>query len=179
MGSCGTEAWCVGPLLNHYRCNHFFVPKTRAYHILDLAKLFPQPCQVPFFMWNKHLQEAIDKLVTTIKEMNLDKQTHVLTFIRQKSATSLPMDDHRRLTSPLHEWILPPRNPQRVTRIPTPEQRVAQRVDNSIPPADVPTPLTRVTDALAIMVAPNPITKQSLWLTHRTYVRCTRNNIPK
>ena len=27
-GSRGTDAWCIGPLLDHYRCNHFFIPKT-------------------------------------------------------------------------------------------------------------------------------------------------------
>ncbi len=33
-GSCGTDAWCVSPSLNHYCCNHFFVPKTQMYCIL-------------------------------------------------------------------------------------------------------------------------------------------------
>jgi hypothetical protein len=110
--------------------------------------------------------------------MNPDKQTRVLTLVRQKLATLLPTDNNCRLTSPLHKWILPPSDPQRVTQIPTPEQRVAQRVDNSIPTADVPTPLTRVTNAPAIMAAPNPTTKRSLWLTPQTHVRRTRNNIP-
>jgi hypothetical protein len=27
-GSCGTDACCISPLLDHYRCNHFFIPKT-------------------------------------------------------------------------------------------------------------------------------------------------------
>ena len=128
-------------------------------------------------MWNKHLQEVIDELVTTIKEMNPDKQTCVLTLVRQKLAALLPADDNRRLTTPLHKWILPPSNPQRVTQIPTPDQRVAQRVDNGIPTTDIPTPLTRVADAPAIMAAPNPTTKQSLWLTPWTHIRRKRNNI--
>jgi hypothetical protein len=29
----GTDAWYVGPLLEHYQCNHYFVPDTRAYHV--------------------------------------------------------------------------------------------------------------------------------------------------
>ncbi len=49
-GSCSTNAWCVGPLLNHCRCNRFFVPGTRTYPISSSAELFPQHCQVPFFM---------------------------------------------------------------------------------------------------------------------------------
>jgi hypothetical protein len=73
-GSRGTDAWCVGPFLDHYRCNHFFVSKTQAYCILGSAKLFPQHCQLPFLMWNEHLLEVIDELVTTIKEMDPNKQ---------------------------------------------------------------------------------------------------------
>jgi hypothetical protein len=30
-GSRGTGAWYTGPSLDHYRCNHYFVPNTRAY----------------------------------------------------------------------------------------------------------------------------------------------------
>jgi hypothetical protein len=30
-GTWGTDAWYLGPLVEHYRCNHYFVPKTRAY----------------------------------------------------------------------------------------------------------------------------------------------------
>jgi hypothetical protein len=72
-GSRGIDAWCVGPLLDHYPCNHFFVPKTRAYQISGSAELFPQHCQVLFLMWNKHLQEVLDKLVTTLKELPVCK----------------------------------------------------------------------------------------------------------
>jgi hypothetical protein len=30
-GSCGTGVWYLGPLVDHYQCKHYFVPKTRAY----------------------------------------------------------------------------------------------------------------------------------------------------
>ncbi len=55
----GTNAWYVGPSMDHYRCNHFFLPNTRAYQVSGSAELFPQHCQVPFLMWNEHLQEVI------------------------------------------------------------------------------------------------------------------------
>ncbi len=58
----GTDAWCVGPSMDHYRCNHFFVPETRAYCISGSAELFPQHCQVPFLMWNENFQEVMDEL---------------------------------------------------------------------------------------------------------------------
>jgi hypothetical protein len=72
-GSQGTDAWYVGLSLNHYKCNHYFFPETQAYQISGSANFFPQHCQVPFLMWNKHLQEVIDELVTTLCEMPLEK----------------------------------------------------------------------------------------------------------
>jgi hypothetical protein len=43
----GTDAWYLGPSTDHYRCNLYFVPETRAYRISGLAELFPLHCQVP------------------------------------------------------------------------------------------------------------------------------------
>ncbi len=54
----GINAWYTGSSLDHYQCNHYFVPKTRANHISGFMELFPPHCQVPFLMWNKHLQEV-------------------------------------------------------------------------------------------------------------------------
>jgi hypothetical protein len=71
-------------------------------------------------MWNVHLQEVIDELVTTIKEMDPNKQARALTLVKEKLATMQPLDDQRTLTSPIHEWILPPGDPQRVAHIPPP-----------------------------------------------------------
>jgi hypothetical protein len=36
-GSRGTDAWYLGPSLDHYRCNHYFGPETQAYCISGLA----------------------------------------------------------------------------------------------------------------------------------------------
>jgi hypothetical protein len=83
-GSRGTDSWYVGPSLNHYRCNHYFVQETQAYWISGSAELFPQHCQVPFLMWNKHLQEVIDKLVTTLHEMPPKKRTRALTLVAKE-----------------------------------------------------------------------------------------------
>jgi hypothetical protein len=69
-GSRGVDAWCVSPSLDHYHCNHFFIPETQAYRVSGSAKLFPQHCQVPFLLWNKHLQEVTDKLITSLKEQS-------------------------------------------------------------------------------------------------------------
>jgi hypothetical protein len=36
----GTGAWYVGSSLDHYPCNHFFIPKTCAYRVSGSTKLF-------------------------------------------------------------------------------------------------------------------------------------------
>jgi hypothetical protein len=86
-GSQGTDAWYVGPSLNHYRCNHYFVLEMHAYRISGPAKLFPQHCQVPYLMWNEHLQEVITELVTTLNELPPAKRARVLTKVQQKLAS--------------------------------------------------------------------------------------------
>ncbi len=100
------------------------------------------------------------------------------------------------LTNPNHELILPPGNLQWAPYIPPPEQRVEQRVKQrveqrveqrlelrveqrvetpTLPPA--PT-ITRITNALLIMAAPNPTTKHALRLTKCTHLDRMPNNIP-
>jgi hypothetical protein len=91
LASHGTNAWYVGPSQDHYRCNHFFVPDTRAYLVSGLAELFPQHCQVPFLMWNKHLQEVIDKLVTTVHKLPPKQQSHILSRVMAKLSAPPPV----------------------------------------------------------------------------------------
>jgi hypothetical protein len=80
----GTDAWYVGPSMDHYGCNHFFVPETQAYCVPGSAWLFPQHSQVPFIMWNEHLQEVINKLVTTLCKLPPNKRDRVITLIHKK-----------------------------------------------------------------------------------------------
>jgi hypothetical protein len=56
--SWGMDAWYLGPLAAHYRCNLYYVPKTPAYCISGSAKLFPQHCQVPNLSPNAHLKRS-------------------------------------------------------------------------------------------------------------------------
>jgi hypothetical protein len=126
----GTNAWCVGPLMEHYQCNHFFVPETRAYRISGSTELFPQHCQLSFLLWNEHLQEVIDELITTVCKMQPEKQTRVITLVQPKLASHHKDGTTRTLTNPLYHWILPPGNLQRVPYVPLPEQTVEQRVSD-------------------------------------------------
>jgi hypothetical protein len=61
----GTDAWYLGPSKDHYRCNLYYVPATRAYYISGSAELFPQHCQVPNLSPNEHLRALTEELQTT------------------------------------------------------------------------------------------------------------------
>jgi hypothetical protein len=73
-GSHETNAWYLRPLVDHYRCIHYFIPETRAYQISGSAKLFPQHCQVPFLSTKDHLQELTNEMVSTLGAMKIEKQ---------------------------------------------------------------------------------------------------------
>ena len=46
-GPRGTDAWYCGPVFDHYRNCHFYVPQTRSYRISGSFDLFPQHCMLP------------------------------------------------------------------------------------------------------------------------------------
>jgi hypothetical protein len=41
----GLDVWYLGPSKDHYRCHHYYVPKTRGYRISRSVDLIPQHCQ--------------------------------------------------------------------------------------------------------------------------------------
>jgi hypothetical protein len=105
--------------------------------------------------------------------MPAGKQSGVLLDFKSKLALTNPTSKQT-LTCPMHEWILPPGDLQRVPVILPMEQRVEQRVDDATPPNAI----RQVTDAPPIMAAPNPTTKRVLKSTKRTHSRTKGNNMP-
>jgi len=136
----GTDAWYLGPSADHYRCNIYYVPETRAYRISGSVELFPQHCQVPNLSNNAHL-----KALTKELEMTTGIAAH--------------MHKGRTLTKALGKAIKAILNP--------PDAR-EQRVDNSIREVETPranediAPKTRFSDAPAIMKAHDMTTKRNL-----------------
>jgi hypothetical protein len=65
----GTDAWCLGPSKDHYRCNLYYVPETRAYRISGSAELFPQHCQVPNLSPKEHLRALTEEIQTTAQSV--------------------------------------------------------------------------------------------------------------
>jgi hypothetical protein len=139
-GSRGTDAWYLGPSVDHYRCNNYFVPEKRAYQISGSAELFPQHCQVPFLPEKDHLHKLTNKMVSTLNTMTADKQRRVLTMFRKKISgeTKCPSGPAFQ-TNPCHAWILPEDNYQQEPQVAAP-MRDQQRMVPSKQQRVGPTP---------------------------------------
>jgi hypothetical protein len=152
----GTDAWYLGPSADHYQCNIYYVPETRAYRILGSAELFPQHCQVPNLSNNAHLKALTQELETST---GIAAKTH-------KGRTLIKV-----LAKAIKNILTPPAVSD-------------QRVDNNI--CEVETqrenediaPITRISDAPAIMKARGRTAKRNLIKDARTHRRITQNNTP-
>jgi hypothetical protein len=60
--SCGIDGWYLGPSLDHYRCDVYFVPETRVYCISGSTELFPQHCQLLMLTPHQHLCTLTEEL---------------------------------------------------------------------------------------------------------------------
>jgi hypothetical protein len=127
-------------------------------------------------MWNKHLQEVTDKLITTLKELPVPKRPGVFENIKSRLAIDALQATKRILTSHTHEWLLPLGDLQRVPILTHPEQRVEQRVTPNHHANAAP--LQCITEAPPIKSVPNLTAKWILKKTKRMHSQHTRNNIP-
>ncbi len=150
--SWGTDAWYLGPLADHYRCNLYFVPETRAYRISGLAKV----CQVPNLSPNAHLKALTKELQTaTVKAAGTPKGRRLIKSLAKAIKA-----------------ILTPTNVE--------EQRVATDVVIGSPPSD-DAPIMSIqwiSDAPAIMQMQDHTAKHNLITTARIHCHQTRNNTP-
>jgi hypothetical protein len=143
----GTDTWYVGPSADHYRCNIYYVPETRAYRISGSAKLFPQHCQVPNLSKHAHLKALTEELEMTT---GIAAQTHkgrVLIKALGKAIKAIlnpPMASEQRVDNSIHEVE-------------------TQRANETI------APITRISDAPAIMKARDPTAKRNLIKDTRTH----------
>ncbi len=64
----GVGGWYLGPSQDHYRCDLYYITKTRAYQISGSTELFPQHCQVPNLTAHQHLWALTDELAENIAE---------------------------------------------------------------------------------------------------------------
>ena len=158
----GVDAFYLGPAKDHYRCDIYYIPETRAYRISGSTELFPQHCQLPALTQAQHFRALTDELAET-------------------ATVAGATPDGRRLLTQLGTRIndmlhLPPVSPeQRVTVRQPPDHAFDQRL---IADASPVTTLPRLTTAPPILLTRNPTAKRSLHTTPRLHRRVTRNNIP-
>ncbi len=60
--SCIVDASYLGLAKDYCRCNNYYIPKTKAYHISGSTKLYPQYCQLPSMTPHQHFRTLTDKL---------------------------------------------------------------------------------------------------------------------
>jgi hypothetical protein len=154
----GTDAWYLGPLADHYRCNLYYVPETRAYRISGSAELFPQHCQVPNLSNNAHLKALTKELETST---GIAAKTHKGRMLIKELGKAI-----KAILKP------PVVSKQRVVNDNIREVVTQRANDDSAPE------LTRISDAPAIMNARDPTSKRNLIKDTRTHRRLTRNNTP-
>jgi hypothetical protein len=154
----GVDGWYLGPSLDHYRCDKYYIPETRAYQISGSTELFPQHCQLPDMMAHQHLRALTDELTKCAHPAGqTPKGRRLLNLL--KTRIDLIMNPP------------PPVDKQRVTDALREEE---QRVIDESPIITIP----RITDAPSIMTARNPTAKRALKNTPRLNRRVTRNNTP-
>ncbi len=139
----GVDAFYLGPAIDHYRCDHYYVPKTRAYRISGSSELFPQHCQLPSLTPHQHFCALTEELTETTELAN-------------------GTPNGRRLLKLLATWIdniLSPPPPAMQQRATDGDQHVAeQRVIDKTPICIIP----RISNAPPIMQARNPTSKRTL-----------------
>ena len=118
--------------------------ETQAYRVSGSVEIFPQHCQVPFLLWNEHLQAIIDELATTLQEIQPEKHGKFLSAIYSRLQSTQSNTPTRTLTAPIQAWMLsqddiqlnpfvPPADEQRVTL----EQMVIpEAIDQRVPTND-------------------------------------------
>jgi hypothetical protein len=143
------DGWYLGPSLDHYRCNVYYVPETKVYRISGSTKLFPQHCQLPALTPHQHLRALKEELAAegSIEGMTT-KGRRLLTLLQSHVGN---------IVTP------PPPLPATATKQRA-EQRVSteqQRVINNTPIITLPC----ITNAPAIMKSRNPTAKRAIKTT--------------
>ncbi len=153
------DGWYLGPLMDHYWCDIYYIPETSGYQVSGSTELFPKHCQLPDMRPHQHFQALTDELPKdTDHSSTTPKGQHILRLL-QDCITAL---------------LAPPPT--------TKEQRAndkivckaEQRVINDSPIITIP----RITLAPGIIEACNLTAKRKLKETPCVHRRVMRNNTP-
>ncbi len=158
----GVDAFYLGPAKDHYRCDNYYVPETRAYHISGSTELFPQHYQLPSLTPHQHFRALTNELTEhTAQASDFLKGRRLLQLLALRVKNILnppPVADEQRVEADCQAR----------------ERETKQRVIAETPILTIP----RITDAPPIMLTRNPTAKRVLKTTKRLHRRTTRNNTP-
>ena len=158
----GVDGWYLGPSMDHYRCDLYYIPETRAYRISGSTELFPQHCQLPNLTPHQHFRALTDELTDATDIASATQKGRRLIKLLQENIKK----------------ILNPTDALEEQRVSDNETRMQQqRVIDSMPIITVPT-VPRITNAQPILQSRNPTAKRTLKETPRVHSRVTRNNTP-
>jgi hypothetical protein len=156
------DAFYLGPEKDHYKCNNYYIPDTRAYRVSGSMELFPQHCQLPSMTPHQHFCALINELTEHTAQANsTPKGWRLLKLLGTRIESLLPpphiLEEQRVIAERQHK-----------------AREAEQRVIDDSPIITIP----RITDAPPIMLTRNPAAKRTLQTTPRLHRRVTCNNTP-
>ncbi len=158
----GVDPSYLGPAKDHYRCNNYYIPETRAYRVSRSTELFPQHCQLPSMTPHQQLRALTDKLTKhTAHANNTPKGRRLL-----------------KLLSSRIDGLLHPTASTSEPRVNDECQRATHEAEQRVIDDSPIITILRLTDAPPVMITRNPTAKGILRNTPRLHHHITRNNTP-
>jgi hypothetical protein len=154
----GVDRWYLGPSMDHYKCDLYYILKTPAYQILGSTELFPQHCQMPNLTLHQHFHALTDELA-------------------KSTAIASATNKRRWLIKLLQSKVKDIFHPPALAKTPQAGQKVREEDQRVIDETPILTVL-RITDAAPIIKERNPTAKRDLKNTPRLHRRLTKNNTP-
>jgi len=66
-----TDAWYIGPALEHYRCVHCYIPSTHGTRIADTVEYIPHSIPIPSHTTEDLIRDTASDLVATLHQNNI------------------------------------------------------------------------------------------------------------
>jgi hypothetical protein len=85
----GVDGWYLRPSRDHYQCDLYYIPETRAYRISGSAEVYPHHCQLPNLTNIQHLQALNNKLSKEPKIAAKTPQGHACIKNLQSNITNI------------------------------------------------------------------------------------------
>ncbi len=75
---CGVNAFYLGPVKDHYRCDNYYIADTHAYRVSRSTELFPQHCQLPSMTPHQHFCVLTNELTEHTAQANITPKGRLL-----------------------------------------------------------------------------------------------------